>query len=596
MLANFSLEIIITLLIIALGVFFFVKEVFRIDTTSILIMTLFIVTGILAPEEGFRGFNHPATITIGCMFVLSAGIFKTGLLNGVSRLLIKVGKKSYVLALVAIVIISGGLSAFINDTAVVALLMPVVVEMAKRTGMAPSKLLMPLSFGALLGGVCTLIGTSTNILVSGIAQQHDIEPFGMFEFSGAAIWLMLAGIAYLILAGMLGLLPNRKGKVAEEFKESSGSYVTEVSLLADAPGLGKSISDSDLLKKYDFKILQVNRGERMFRAYPNTHLQEGDVLKILVSPEVLQQMREVEGIKIQSDREFDADAIESDLEQMYEVLVPTNSKLAGSTLDELSFQSRYDSTVLAIRSRKGVLVKFFNKLKLKEGDLLLLLGQKISLQRLQEEGDLIVISTLEEGKFRYKKAIPALIIVIGVVLTASLNVAPIIITAMVGALLMVVLQVIKPQEAYQAIDWKVIFMLAGVLSMSTALEKTGGADLLSGGIFHLLKDFDPRFVLSAIFFITFVATNFMSNNASAALMAPIVISLAQSLEISERPFLVAVMFAASLSFMTPMSYQTNTMIMTPGNYKFSDYLKVGTPLNIIMWIIATFVIPLYFPF
>jgi di/tricarboxylate transporter len=221
------------------------------------------------------------------------------------------------------------------------------------------------------------------------------------------------------------------------------------------------------------------------------------------------------------------------------------------------------------------------------------MSEKSDLEKLQDGKELLVLSTYEEGQFRYKKAVSALIIMLGVVLTASFNVAPIIITAMIGALLMILLQIIKPEEAYKAINWKVIFMLAGVLSMSTALEKTGGADLLGDAIFQLLQGFDARIILSAVFFITFVATNFMSNNASAALMAPIVISLAQSLQLSERPFLVAVMFAASLSFMTPVSYQTNTIIMTPGNYKFIDYVKVGTPLNLIMWIIATFVIPLY---
>lgn len=591
-----TFDIAITLIIILVAVYLFVREHFSIDTTSIIIMALFIVSGVLTPEEGFSGFNNPATITVACMFVLSAAVFKTGILNGVGKLLIRAGKAHRLLGLVSLMLMAGLLSAFINDTAVVALLMPIVIQVSRESGLPPSRLLMPLSFSALLGGVCTLIGTSTNILVSGIVIKSGLEPLGMFEFTQAAFWLMLAGFIYLLTIG-LWLMPGRKAAESDDLSGAIKDYITEIELTKEAEDVGTRIQDSALANTHNTRIIRISRsGGINFDAYPETMLLPGDIIRVMISPENLQKLRTEKGYQVINEHRWKSRELETQEDKLIEALVPSGSDFASRSLRQLNFRHFYNAVVLAIRRRDGVLVENFSEIPLREGDLLLLLTTPKAMERMQQRNRLISVSVYQQQTFNYQKAIPAVLIVAGVVLAATFNLTSITVSAVVGALMMVLLNIIKPEDAYQAIEWKVIFMLAGVLSMGTALEKTGGAALLAEGVQDLMQGYSPRFVLSFVFLLTFISTNFLSNNATAALMAPIAINIAQSMSLSERPFIIAVMFAASLSFMTPMSYQTNTMIYAPGNYRFSDYLKVGTPLNLIIWLLATFLIPMYFPF
>ena len=281
---------------------------------------------------------------------------------------------------------------------------------------------------------------------------------------------------------------------------------------------------------------------------------------------------------------------------LYEAMVPVGSILAGTSLRKMQFRNLYNCSVLAIRHRNEVIQENISDVIIKAGDMLLIYGTKEELEQLLRYEIVILLSEYMESKVNYKKAIPALIIAIGVVTAAAFNLTSILISSMVGALLLVTTSILKPKEAYDAIEWKVIFMMAGVLSMGTALEKTGGSEIISEFVFNNMGHLDPRITLSLIFLITFISTNILSSKATAALMVPIVISLAAAMQISEKPFLIGVMFACSLTFMTPMSYPTNTMVYAPGNYKFSDFLKVGTPLNLIIWIAASFIIPLFFPF
>ena len=277
-------------------------------------------------------------------------------------------------------------------------------------------------------------------------------------------------------------------------------------------------------------------------------------------------------------------------------MVPVGSVLAKSSLKDTKFQNNYNAAVIAIRQRNELIEEDLSEVKIKEGDLLLIYAAKEEMNQLIEQNVLILLSEHHKNNINYKKAIPALLIAIGVVLTAALDITSILISGMVGALLIVTTSTLSPKQAYEAIEWKVIFMMAGVLSMGTALEKTGGADIISNFVFNTFGNFDPRYTLSMIFLVTFLSTNVLSSKATAALMVPIVISLSDTMQISEKPFLIAVMFACSLTFMTPVSYPVNTMVYAPGNYKFNDFLKVGTPLNIIIWIAASFVIPWFFPF
>ncbi len=591
-----TLEIAIVLAIIVLALYLFISERLSIDTVSMLIMALLIVTGILTPAEGFSGFSNSATITVTCMFVLSTAIFQTGALNSFGKMLTGIGRKNEFLAVLVLMLVSGLVSAFINDTAVVALLMPVVIQASKHSGVPPSRLLMPLSFGALLGGVCTLLGTSTNILVSGIAERMGLEPFGMFEMSKAGILFLLTGLAYMLIAGTF-LMPKRKSttKISENY--SLGKYLTEIILLPKAKSVGQSIVESKLRQDLDIEILQVIREGVVMEAHPSLILQSNDLLKVRCDVEKLKLLMDREGVMLKPERNEKKNNIRSNGLVLVEAMLMHNSRFLNRSIKEINFRGRFDgANVIAIRHRDQILYERLGHAKLDVGDVLLISTHRDKIKALRDSGDLLVLSESPHARFDIRKVLPVLAIIAGVVLTASFNIVNIVVSATMGVLALIVFGIMKPDDAYKSIEWKVVFMLAGVLSMGAALEKTGAAQLIGDGLINTVGVLGPHAVLSCFFFITFMLTNFMSNNATAALLAPIAVITARSLEVDERPFLMAVAFASSLSFMTPMGYQTNTMIYGPGNYKFKDFLKIGTPLNILLWIVGSIFIPYFFPF
>ena len=582
----------LTFAIIAIGIILFIKDYFTIDTTSIIIMSLFIVSGVLNPEEGFAGFNHPATITLGCMFVISAAIFKSGLIDGLSSKIIRVAKINYLFALIIFCLSAAVFSAFINDTAVVALLIPMALLVCRETDIQPSRLLIPISFSALFGGTCTLIGTSTNILVSSYAKKSGLEPLGMFEFSLPALCLFTIGMAYLLIASPL-LLPKRKS-AKNSLKKQAEKYIAEIELVENNPDIDKKIGNSSLNQDFSAQVLMLKRKHhRVYEINEETILRKDDVLKVMINPQHLAKLKQNATYKLDGDEQLIHDDADK---KIYEVMIPYGSSLSGKSLQQLNFRNIYYASVLAIRHRKEMITREVSKIILREGDMLLLYTSDESLQKLVSKKLVVTLSKYKAKKFDLKKAIPTLLILIGVILAAALNITSILISALVGALLIVTTTILKPKEAYEAIEWKVIFMMAGVLSMGAALEKTGGSDLISELIYDSMGSFDPRITLSLIFLVTFLSTNVLSSKAAAALMTPIVISLAAAMQVNSKPFLIAVMFACSLTFMTPVSYPTNTMVYAPGNYKFKDYLKIGTPLNFIIWVAASFIIPLFFPF
>ena len=594
------MELYITTAIIFIGIFLFIKDYFSIDTTSILIMALFIVSGVLSPEEGFSGFNHPATITLGCMFVVSAAIFKSGIIDSFSDKIIRIAKINYVFALMIFCFSAALFSAFINDTAVVAILIPMALLVCRETGISPARLLIPISFSALFGGTCTLIGTSTNILVSGIAKNSGLEPFNMFEFTLPALCLLAIGLTYLIFVSPW-LLPKRVEAHESGLTKKAENYLAEVVLSKESTDVDHSIVKSKLVGQYGAQILSIKRNNhRMYEINGATVLRAEDSMKILIDPQHLSELMDKGGYTLTGNKtnllEAEKKNENKDEKTIYEVMIPYGSTLAGRSLRQLNFRNIYYASVLALRHRKEIITQDFSNVVLKEGDMLLLYAAQKDIQALTSRKLMVVLSNYQAKKVNYKKAIPALLITLGVVLSAALNLTSILISAMIGSLLLVTTSILKPKEAYDAIEWKVIFMMAGVLSMGKALEKTGGSDVISQFIFEQIGDLNPRIILSLIFLITFLSTNVLSSKAAAALMAPIVISLAGALQLSEKPFLIGVMFACSLTFMTPVSYPTNTMVYGAGNYKFNDFLKFGTPLNFIIWIAASFIIPMFFPF
>ena len=586
---NTFMELYITIGVILIGIFLFVKDYFTIDTTSILIMALFIVSGVLSPEEGFSGFNHPATLTLACMFVISAAVFRSGLIDGLSGRIVKIAKISYAMALLVFCLISALFSAFVNDSAVVAILIPMALSVCRESGIAPSRLLIPISFAALFGGTCTLIGTSTNILISSIAEKSGYEPFGMFEFSLPAMCLLAIGLLYLFFIAPR-ILPTRAAE-NDEGMIVPENYRTEVTLKASNKDIGKTIGNSTVKNEFNGEIISLLRNGDTLKPFHNDIiLEEGDVLKVIMAPSKLNDLKKNNTYGISGDKPMIN--VSEDNRSIFETMVPTGSNLSGKSLRKLHFSF----SILGVRHRNETIRRNISQVVIREGDMLLLYATQDELNEVVKQKQLILLSEHKKTAVNYKKAIPALLIAIGVVAAAASGLTSILISGMVGCLILVTTSILKPKEAYDAIEWKVIFMMAGVLSMGTALEKTGGADIVAGYVFDTLGALDPRITLSLLFLVSTLSTNILSSKATAALMAPIVLGLASAMQVSEKPFLIAVMFACSLTFMTPMSYPTNTMVYAPGNYRFSDFLKVGTPLNLIIWIAASFIIPLFFPF
>lgn len=586
-------EIIIALTIIAGAIILFVTERFSVDTVAILVMTAFMVTGILTPGEGLSGFSNNATVTVGAMFVLSAAIFKSGVLNGLGRLLIRMGRKSYWKALLMLMLIAGGLSAFINDTAVVALLMPITLQIARETNISPSRLLMPLSFGALLGGVCTLVGTSTNILVSGILEERGYGPIGMFQMSPAGLLFLLTGLLYMMTLGRR-LLPNKSGTQSVKDTFEMNEYLAEIRLLPTAKSIGCTLGESPLVKELDIEVLHIIRKDkRLVFPMSYTMLMEGDTLKVRCDINKVKRLARREGIQVKGD----LGEIRGTQIYLYEFLVTPDSQFVGKSLAEIAFRDTYTgASVLAIRSRTGIVHEKIGRTTLKSGDTLLVRASRGMARTLRDSKNVLLLSEVTMEELDPLKAVWTLLLVAAAIAAAAFNIMPIVSTAIAAVVLLVMTGILRTEEVYRAIEWKVIFLLAGVLSMGAALEKTGAAGLLSTGIEHGLGQYGPYVVLSFFFGASFMLTNIMSNNATAALLVPIALITSEAMGVSYLPFVMAITFAASLSFMTPIGYQTNTMIYVPGGYSFKDFMRIGTPLNLLLWMVATFMLPLVFPF
>lgn len=591
-----SFEIAIVLAVLALAVTLFVTEKLRVDLVALLVMGLLLLSGIITPQQGLSGFGNAATVTIASMFVLSAGLFKTGAVSFLGDFVSRVFTSGFWIGIIAVMIVVGVLSAFINNTPVIAIFLPILLGVARETGISASKILMPVSFASMLGGVCTLIGTSTNILVSSIAEKNGLRPFTMFEFTPLGLIMFLLGTGYLLLFG-IRQIPERRGTggLVEEF--ALNEYLTEIVIRPESTSVGKRIIDAPLVHDLDLTILKIERdGESINLPRSGEVLLKDDILLVRCDVEKIRALQEREGVQFKAQTKWGDGSLTTDEFRLVEAVIDPKSDLVGSTLKRTFFREKYGGTVLAIRHRGQLLHEKLSDTLLSAGDLLLVEIKLDRLNTFKRSGDFIITSEMETTEFRRGKAAFAVAVVAGVVVSATLGLAPIVVTALLGATALILLGCISIEEAYEAIEWKIIFLLAGVLSLGVALDESGAAGLISVNMLKYIGVLGPIALVSAFYILTSVLTETMSNNATAALLAPIAIATAKTLGVDATPFLMAITFAASASFMTPIGYQTNTMIYGPGQYKFFDFVKVGTPLNIILWIAATIFIPIFWSF
>ena len=587
-----TLEIILVLGLVISAVILFATERLPVDLTAMIIMGTMLLSGMISAQDAISGFSNPATVTVGAMFVLSAGLFKTGAVNILGSSLARLGRINFWLVLVVMMLLVGLLSAFINNTAAVAIFLPVMLAIARDCGFSAGRLLMPLSFASMFGGVCTLVGTSTNILVSSIAERHGLEPIGMFEPTALGLIFFGAGSLYLLLIG-IRMIPERSAGGERSPVFGSGDYQIEIVLGPKARSVGTILASSPLLDDVTIHNVEVFRnGARVDQPPQELVLQAGDHLKVRCDLENFRKLKERQGIALRQEKGEQAD--EEAL--LVEAVVAPGSTLDGRSLKQARFRSRYGLTALAVRHRGQVMREDLEEMLLRAGDVLLFEVGQVQLDHLRDDRTFVLVSQVGLPVFRKSRMLTSVAIVAGVVAAAASGTVPIVAGAIVGCILMVMTRCLTLEEAYGSINWQVIFLLAGVLTLGTALETTGAARLIGGYLVESLGSLGPVALVSGLYLATSLLTEMMSNNATAALLAPIAIAAAESLGIDPRPLLMAITFAASASFMTPVGYQTNTLIYGPGQFRYVDFLKVGTPLNIMFWILATIFIPRFWPF
>lgn len=589
-------EILMVYGLILLAVFLFINKRISFDITSLILLAVLVVSGILTPKEGLSGFSNPATVTIACMFILSEGLRKTGALDIVGEYFFKLSKLNYRLAMFIIMLVVGVISAFINNTAAVAIFIPIIISLSRDLDKSASKLLMPLSFAAMFGGVCTLIGTSTNLLVDSIATDNGLAGFGMFEFAPVGIIFFVAGFLYLFTIG-INIIPERRKDESLTDTFEMQSYLTDVVLQPNSPFVDTPLKNTKLIQDLDLNIVEVfdEHGE----SKPDRHnikLEAKDVLRIRGSVKELNKLLNREDVLIKPNKDWEDKDFELGNAQLVEAVVAPESSYEGKKLKQINLYHHYEALVLAIRQHGKVQQEHLSEIRLQSGTSLLLYAKRERVNDIKTAEEFVLATEIEVPDFKESKIPVAIAIILGVVAFAAFGILPIVATAICGVILMVLTGCLSNEEAYQSINWKVIFLLGGVLPLGVAMQKTGAAQLMVNSVILNFEHLGPTAVLSAFFFLSMMLTNLISNQATAALLAPIAIEASTSIGVNAEPLLVAVTMAASLSFMSPIGYQTNTMIFGPGQYKFMDFVKVGTPLNILFWVIGTFAIPIFWPF
>ena len=596
-----SAAAIIVLLVIVGAVFLFVTELLSVDLVALLIVLSLVLTGVISPAEGVAGFSNAATLTVAFMFVLSAALLKTGAFQYLGLKLAPIFRQNFRLGLILMMVLVGIVSAFINNTPVVAVFIPVVVQIGHASGHSPAKMLMPLSFASIFGGTCSLIGTSTNILVSGIAEESGLEAFGMFEMSPLGGILLVIGILYMIFIGSR-LLPQGKDNPDLNQKFDMADYLTEIELLEGADAVGLRIMDSPLVKELEMDIIEIRRDGSRFTLPPaDMVLQAHDILKVRCSVKKLQMLKDRVQVQVYAPMRIGEHNLQGRNSAMVEFIITANSHYEGKTLGELDFRRQHRAIPLAIRHRQELVHDELHDIPLKAGDVILAEVKRHYLKELKrkekdQESPFIILSMQGNFDINRTKLVKSAFIVVSVVLLASLNILPIMMASLLGVVGLALSRCLTMKEVYSAINWRVVFLLAGALSLGVAMQKSGLADQIADLLTNVLGQWGPIAIVSGLYLATALLTEVMSNNATAALLAPIAIAIAKSLELSPTPFLMAVAFAASLSLMTPVGYQTNTMIYSAGEYRFFDFFRVGGLLSLIFWLLATFLIPLLFPF
>jgi di/tricarboxylate transporter len=569
----------------------FASERVRVDVVALIALAALAVLGIITPSEALSGFSNEATVTVAAMFALSLGIERSGVLEPLARVLSRINKP-WVLTL-AIMLVIAPLGAFIKNIALVATFLPLALRVCTQTRTSPSRVLMPMADAAQMGGVCTLIGTSSNLLTDSIARSSGLPGFGVFEFTELGAILAVAGILYIMLFGRW-LLP-RESSMPQQETEEIGKYVTELRVTEKSSLLDQTITEAVLGENNGIYPLELLRGERRMWSPRSQKLQIGDVLLVRGSWDKIENFRTRTHLENAPETRY-AHGKNDAPRVIAEVMVAPASPMEGHRLGETALNWRYDATVLAIHRRGHILREKLSNVSLAVGDVLMVLVDEVTMPRLRADENLIVLSQRETNRRIPRKAMIAVGIMAAVVLVSGLKWLPIPIAAVSGAAAMALTGCFGTKDVYEGMDWKIIILLGAILPIGTAIQKTGLSHAVVEGAMGLVGYHSPLAALLMVYLLTALLTELMGHNPAAVLMVGIAISVAHAIGVSAQPFVVAVAFAAATSFATPVGYPTNTMVYYAGGYKFTDFMKVGIPLIGLFCGLSMWLIPIFWPF
>jgi di/tricarboxylate transporter len=582
--------------LLVVTVYLLISEKVPIDLTAIGIIVVLTLSGLLSPGEAVSGFSNPAVITVGAMFLISRAMVRTGVIGILGETIMSLTRGNAGLTVLLVLLIVALASAFINNTPVVVLFIPVMISMGCRLGISPSKYLIPLSYASILAGTCTLIGTSTNIIVSDLSAQFGFGSISMFELAKVGLPLAVAGLLLIMLAAPR-LLPDLLNPTCELDNQQRRRYLAQIRIPQDSPLAGTDACTGFNETHPGIEVLELIHQSHIYHpCRDKVPIATGDLLLVKGSPNDLVNMLDDKLVELpdaERDLKFNG-PVET---VVIELIIPPSSALVGRSLQETYLLQDPDVHVIAIeRSGLHYDEKQLQNISLKNGDILLVWCRADNLDKLRGRNDWILAEDVHHEIVHKRKAPLTALIFAGLVLSAATGLADIMVCALTAVFLLIITGCLPFKEAYQALQANVLMLIAGTIALGIAMDKTGTSRVYAQIFLNVLQGFSPVYVLGGFILLTSISTQILSNNATAVLLLPIAISTAQGLGVDPRPFIMGVVFGASACFATPIGYQTNLLVYGPGGYRFSDYLKLGIPLNILVLAGATILVPVFWPF
>jgi len=590
-----TLDIALTLLIILGALILFATEKLRVDVVALMVLITVGVLGLVPADKLFSGFSNSAVVTVWAVYMVSGGLFKTGVANAMGSGILKVAGNTESRLIATIMLTVGVLSAFMNNVGATAMLLPAVVGISRVTKVAVSKMLIPLAFASLLGGAMTLIGTPANILATGILAARGLPTFGFFEFTPMGIVVLITGVLYMALIGRR-LLPVREGPGSKQEDYNIRDYVTEVRVSPVSSLIGKTLLESRLGRDYDLTVLALQRenGDRP-PLNRDTEIRMGDLLVVESSASDLMAARQSLGLTTEAERTLDIESLERGDVQIIEATLAPRSHIVGLSLRDVRFRDRYGFTALAISRQGELITERLRDVPLEFGDALLLQGPQHRIKQLQEGENFLVLEPIETEQFRRNKApiaIGALVLAIGLTIFAGMSIS---LAMVIAAVIMILAGALRIDEAYEAVDWRTVFLVAGMLPLGLAMELTGTAEFLADIMLGVFGPFGALATLAGIYLLAALITQPMSNAAAIVLIVPIALNTAMGLGANYKTFTMAVVIGAATSFLSPVGHKANVLVFGPGGYKFTDYARVGAILTVLLLIVSMIFLPIFWP-